>query len=358
MFETYLIYNFILISGFFILLLASIVKDSQYKFLCFIVLLVMWVPAALRFGIGRDYFSYVDIFLHLDNYENIEVGYAVLMRLLNYAGFDYQIVFVVTSFITYLFCLCSFDRKNAHVCFLIYMCVVYLGTYSIVRQLMAMSILMYSIQLWISNKKGWSYFWLIISITVHSSMIFAVPLYILSSIFNWHFKNQLVIIVVTVLFLAFNVVDMILKSSIFAQTKYISYVGSEFFRKTEIGSGLGFIIKLSIPFALILMTGKLRDVNSRYNILFLFNLAYICSLILSLNIYIFTRLADVFSFSVVLSAGLIYSNVTGIRKVTLISLLLLNIIVFESNISIGSIEKGLQSGSGLGISPYNSIFYD
>lgn len=355
MVETYLIYNSILVCGFLILFLASNLKHAEYKTLFFIVLFIMWLPAAFRYGIGRDYFTYVSIYLHPELYENIEPGYLFLMKILSFFGADAQVVFFVTSFITYLFCLLSFDKKNVHICFLVYMCIVYLGTYSIVRQMMAMSILMYSVRLWILNRRVWSFLWLLVSISIHSSMIFAIPIYLFSFCIQWSLRNQLVVIFVTMLFFVFNLIDIVLQSSLFAQTKYFYYADSDFFNKTNIGSGAGFIIKLSIPLMLICMTEKIRNLDRNYNVLFLFNLSYICFLIMSLNIYIFTRLADVFSFSVVLSAGLIYQNVKGINKLILVGLLFMNVVLFESNINVGTIANGLKTGSGLGIAPYSSM---
>ena len=108
MIEGYFIYNSILL---FALLFGYLKRICLAYYFIVCLFVVLWVPLAIRYGIGRDYFSYIEIYKNvLLTRDGIELGFYYLNYILAYFNFQYQYLFAVTSFITIYFCVKSFDR--------------------------------------------------------------------------------------------------------------------------------------------------------------------------------------------------------------------------------------------------------
>src|SRR5690554_4211706 len=73
---TVLFYNFIVLSSTFFVWLSE--KGRTYVdrwVLLWIAFLIVFVPSAIRYGVGTDFFNYVDIYENLENYTWMEQGF-------------------------------------------------------------------------------------------------------------------------------------------------------------------------------------------------------------------------------------------------------------------------------------------
>lgn len=356
MIEGYVVYN----SIFLLALLFGFMKNyclRKYFLLC--LFLVLWVPLATRYGIGRDYFSYVDIYKNvLVTRDGIEVGFYYLNYLLAYFGFHYQSIFILTSFITIYLSVKSFDREYTIVSIILFGVLVYLQAFSIVRQMLAVAVCLYSCLLWNKGVKIKAIIFLMLAPLFHYSAAIIFILAIISRYVKIDTFKCFAMLGLSLIFVfVFNGIDFIFSNPILLNSKYGYYVTSAFNRPTEIGSGIGVAIALFLPFLIFMKASKIYKYNKNYNLMLLINLVYVVSFVLSLKIYIFARFTDALSFVLILliPAALKISNTRGLYYNCMLSVVILHIMLFEVNLKANTIAAGDMSNSELGIMPYSNI---
>lgn len=125
---------------------------------------------------------------------------------------------------------------------------------------------------------------------------------------------------------AFTVVGLILP-------RYAAYADSSYNVDTELGSGVGVLLRLTIPFCVFLYRGRLLQANPRNNYLIWLNIAYVIVTYLTIEIAILGRLNDLFSFVLLFSvSGLLQMNSIN-KKVIIVLLLFFSLLLFEKNIT-------------------------
>lgn len=315
--------------------------------------LVMWIPAALRYGIGTDYMSYRIIYQNILFYgEDLEVGYVLLNNVLHWLNLDVQWIFAASSFITYIPVCFALPKKGLTVLTCFYVLTLYFASYSLVRQNMALSFIIYATASLLEGKQMKCLVLIGIASLFHLSAMFILfPLLMQKFVLNkWMW-------IACVAFMAYAIVSLdfiqsIFSSSLFLDTKYGSYADSSFNRETAMGSGIGVMIRCLLPVWVLFSSKKLRALNEKSNFIVIVSALYLIAYILATQIHIFNRLVDIFTFVLLFDAGAFYMYKQKNRKILFGILLLLFLTIFELAISKEKITKG----GGLGISPYTTIF--
>lgn len=356
MVEGFVIYNSIVLLA---LLFCYLKRFFLPRYFTVCLFLVLWVPLALRYGIGRDYFSYIEIYKNvLVARDGIELGFYYINYILAYFNFHYQYLFALSSFITVYFSVKSFDRDYTVVSIILFCALIYLQAFSIIRQMIAVSLCLYSCSLWNKGCKCKSSVFLILAPLFHFSAIIILLLAIASRYIKINTTRCYFVFVFALVFIfILNGVDFIFSNAILLDSKYGYYVTSAFNRPTEIGSGIGVAIALFLPFMVFIKSTQLYEYNKNYNFMLLINLVYVISYTLSLKIYIFARFTDALSFVQILLIPVILkiSSPKGIYYNLMMAVILLHILLFEANLNANTISAGNISNSGLGIMPYKSI---
>lgn len=120
------------------------------------------------------------------------------------------------------------------------------------------------------------------------------------------------------------------------------YMNTDWNSEVEIGSGLGVLIRLSIPFVIFFFRKKLLEQNPKNLYLILLNLVYVIVNILTIKVQIFGRLNTLFLFVALFNMAALYQLDSKYRKLVVFSLFLLSVFFFERNI--------------LNVYPYQTIF--
>ncbi len=356
--ETYILYNLILLSTAFFAHISNLAKNGKAIFIC-IVFFILWLPSATRINTGADFPTYVDMYRNPDFWHGqIEFGFYYLIEFLRYLGLDEQSLFIVTSGIVAFFFVKAIKTSDIFLSSIIYVATIYISSYCVIRQMMAVTILMYSCRLWIENKKTKSSIILLLAFSFHYSMILFAPLVIAAEFLAVKRTKAIILMACTLIFVfALNGVDLILNSSIFAQSKYSYYLNSSFIKGGAVGSGLGVLVKVSIPLMCVYLSNRILAENKRNNILIYSAIAYAMTTLLATQVYIFIRLADVFSFAPVMCAPLVYRcSKTTIGKLSVIGVVLIYILMLNHSIATNTLSENKRIGSGPGISPYTSVF--
>ncbi|MBB7218040.1 EpsG family protein, partial [Escherichia coli] len=171
------------------------------------------------------------------------------------------------------------------------------------------------------------------------------------------FRALLIMILISIFVFVLNGVSLIFNNELFLSSKYGSYVSSGFNKETQIGSGIGVLIQILIPIAIAMMTNEILNINKRYSIVIFAIIAFFASYLLATQVYIFGRMADVFSFSLVFAAPILLRTAkSNISKIVFAGMICLYVPVMQATIANNNFKDNEISGSGLGISPYKTVF--
>lgn len=169
---------------------------SVYHIFMLLSFLCYFIPSAVRYGIGQDYFyTYYPMFNFIRNgtvsiYTNSvikynEVGFTLINKIIGKFTDNPQWVFVITS----AFCLvlaykCIMDY-SPNITFSVFMLVLgsyYMGSYSLIRQSMVIVIFLYSLR-FIENRRIIPYMLCCaIAISIQTISIIFIPFYFIGSL--------------------------------------------------------------------------------------------------------------------------------------------------------------------------------
>ena len=158
--------------------------------------LVYFIPAAVRYGIGQDYFyTYAPTFRWIANGDiNLEThslirynewGFTVLNKAIAFFTSDYQWLFVITALISLVLVYKSIKKDSVSIPFSVLMLVLgsyYLASYNFIRQCIAIAIFAYSLK-YVEERKSVQYFiCAALATTMHTISIIYFPFYFLGNV--------------------------------------------------------------------------------------------------------------------------------------------------------------------------------
>jgi len=245
--------------------------------------LILFAPvfiAAVRWAIGSDFVTYWSIFLDLQN-SNIleslinsrEPLYTALNILANFLFGQEWGIFLLSSLITMLFILLTAEYYKKYLSIamvlLIYFLLFYILSLNIVRQMIALSIILYAFR-FILEKKPIKYFiMVIISVMFHQSAIICLLFYFLNIQKESKFWRTKTIIYYLLIILSPIYISLILKLA--EHLPFLSF----YFNLYPInynGLGLGFLIEV-LPVIVPAMLFRKRLLELNPNFIFFINLS-------------------------------------------------------------------------------------
>jgi hypothetical protein len=129
--------------------------------------LLLFVPSALRYGIGYDYFGYERYFneIKLGRDVVIDIGFLYFYRLINYFGgsFQFQLLAGIMSLLTIGFFLNAFPKKIFYLCVPIFVMFLYLWVYTTIRQIFVSSLVFFAYNKFFLKKKYISFLFLLLT---------------------------------------------------------------------------------------------------------------------------------------------------------------------------------------------------
>ena len=284
----------ILIMGF----LSEFTKDKLFKkVLIFSIFFLMFVISAFRVNIGVDYSGHYSIY-KVANSSNpklvlSEPLFYLLCIVCNQIGVGYYGVVFSISFLT-LYPLYYISRKEkTSIILILYFFLTYLISYALMRQLCALSLSMLGTYFYINKEYKKKGLLLLISAgLMHSSLWAYLVIFLLGKVIKLNLRTTIIISIFLIIFSKYIDIISILKK-IFINTKYGYYFLRESLnKKTEMGTGLGSIIRFIIYFIELYFLVTVRENNNyRFNLCFIFLI--ICDLV-SLKMVILLRLRFVF----------------------------------------------------------------
>lgn len=269
---------------FYILLLCGLVCSSccvsfardkfLVKFFQGITFLILFLPAAFRYGIGVDYFNYVTIF------DNISRGgefskepiWWVLNRFVYELGGDARVLIALVAFLTYYFMFCEVISKKWFIYVPVFFLIIYTWTFTTLRQMLAMSMCFFSLCRVQKGKYFLAFVVFILSFFVHRSVLFYILIYGIVKMVR--VKKRIGIIFVFAIYIIAVMLGPLLNDiflMIVSLTLYGSdYINSDWVNAPEISTGLGRLLKSCIYFALVIFFPKKNEKSELFTLLLLY----------------------------------------------------------------------------------------
>jgi hypothetical protein len=252
-FTSWFIYICFFLINFILLTYYSIYNKKVYILLSFVFITLF---TGLRFNVGRDYQSYIDMYTLFDTndfiYRITNFDYTIIFEEI---GFDLlffigklfisdrynQSIIIFSSFVNlfFLYLFLNDNNKIANFIFFFYFFLFYFQSLTIMRQFISVTIILFSFNY--LQKKNFlkSILYFFFALSFHISSIMVLPLYFILYFFNnFRLRFFLIVFFSVVLFFSMNFISGIVEG-----TRYSSY----FFRNPEFGLG-NFIIRLPIVF--------------------------------------------------------------------------------------------------------------
>lgn len=353
---SYLLYNTILIGSATSAYLAEKL-DSKYlrRVFRFFVFLFLTIPSSLRYYTGTDYGHYISIFNNPVKLQSRELLWRYLNYFIKFLDLPVQYLFVFSSILIYYPLCFKLQRKNFFLTIILYIVFMYyFKSYNVIRQMIAVSFVLWAFIEFEKKKYGKTLILLIIALGFHNSAIIIFPTFFLT--FITIRGKRLPFIIIVMLFLIcirVNTIEIILSILSLVGSKYARYARSSFYTsKMPIGSGLGVTARLLFPLLTIFFYYRIRQLYPRKKILLNLSFVYIISYVMAAQYVILGRLRDVFIFVPLLISGVAIEAAGKYRKIVLLSLLTLNTLLFEIDI-----KRHTRDTFSNSIYPYYSIFY-
>lgn len=325
-------------------------------------LLVLFLLSALRYNIGTDYINYVQQYQDVKALSffdtNLEPVYFLFIKLTYYTTDNVQMLFILMAIIPLISIYRFSSRKYDFVIFGVFLTVMYLSSYSLIRQVAAVSILLLAAKESFKAETKKPIIFVILAACFHYSALLFLPFIILKR-FQVKMVVGIAILMISWLLIVYvNLPELILKSSLLASTKYGVYANNMFNQETDLGSGLGVLLKImpSLVFIFSCSIFRWKDEDKKsysLKLVLWLNYAFIIFAMLSMKVHVFNRLVDFVIFVPVITVYCILRHATNNHN----KLILTSIFMFLcfANYCLTIDRNTINEGGGLGISPYQSI---
>lgn len=332
------------------------------RLMLFIAFLIVFLPAALRYNIGTDYWSYVDMFQEIKNGypSQEEIAWLWLNVFIAKTGLDVQWIFVISSFITYLFIFKAYPKDGAWILHFVFICSFYLISYSTVRGGVAFAIMFFAIVQYIQTRRLFRfYIFLLLALLFHKSSILyiIVPILISRKIF-WSFeKRWFVYGIYTALALFFlfrlSLAIWLLDNPISDYLGYASYASDPVFSKPgQLGTAVGIMLHVAVLMIPLLFRKQFIDAGGISQALVPLNIITIFSIAAALGAIIFGRVERLFDFCYFLTPYCALISLKGWpKRLSVLFVIFAWGALFAKNIEH---DQSTRCG-GMRISPYVSI---
>lgn len=186
--------------------------ETVLKVLC---VLPLFLVSALRYGIGTDYFhTYYDGFRRVNegnNYDGFEFGFKILNILLGKISSDPQIVFVVTSALFCFFTFYAIYNLSPDILLSVVLLIIsrnYFISMNIVRQFVAMAIILYSLKYLFAEKYFEYLCFIVLASSFHYSAIICLSFIVFEKIKISDKKIYAGIGMILIIALSINILDI------------------------------------------------------------------------------------------------------------------------------------------------------
>ncbi|AQS95114.1 hypothetical protein BXQ17_13965 [Polaribacter sp. BM10] len=207
------IYIYTYIFLFLILLLSFSNNNKTNPIIMFLIVGYLLLFGGLRYDVGVDYLSYKDFFHYITIGYNtyLEISFILLVRIIDFFGGSFQLLFFVYNLLILLFLLKFLDFFSINKVYSLFIFVTiplfYFASFNTMRQWVAVAVFAYSLK-FIIKKQIYKYMLcMLLAVLMHKSAFLIIPLYF---ILNKKISLKLYTIVAFIFFISLNFVSIII----------------------------------------------------------------------------------------------------------------------------------------------------
>ena len=267
---------------FYVLLLCAVIcasicvsfaKDKSAILIAKIITFnLLFIPAALQYGIGEDYFDYVKIYngIPFGRFVNIELGWRWLNLAVYNLGGTAQTVIALTAFLSLFFLFCEVDNKKWFLYAPVCMIMIYMWLFTTLRQMLCMSMVFCAMQRVQKKKYVIAMLLVIGSYFFHKSAVIYIPIFFLCYFIHSKpgFCCFFYFIVIIIANLFSNTVNSYLLNLI-GLSRYSVYLSMNWINATDPGAGR--FVRYLVHGTMLLLFPIERQAKTVFlNILFLY----------------------------------------------------------------------------------------
>lgn len=369
MISTVVFYNFIVFFSTFLVWLSEKVKTNlQSKLLLFVALLVVILPVGLRYGLGRDYFSYENIFNHIaatGDGGNLEVGFVLVNKLVSYLGFDYWAFTLLFTFLIYFVAMLAYPKGNKALVHFLFLLLLYFQSFNQIRSVLVLSIMLLAIYSYIERKSIIQYLtFVLVAALFHKSALLFLVFPVVDKLVTLRVFRSLGLVIIFVLFSTYffggRLVELIFNSDLVGYLTRVDYSESKYSNESSFGTGLGYLGMLFILlYPAIFIKRVLKETPTNKFLLFVI-ISCLIALLLKKYSIIFGRLELVFYLGYIFSILIAHKSVKLPLRKTYVSLscfflfMVFNITIIRGGTDYNSVCLNASKR----IMPYTSIFHN
>lgn len=258
-----------------------------------VTFLLISVPGAVRYGIGVDYWNYVDIFCNIKHTGTWlgEPGWMWLNMWVANVGGNEQWVFAIMAFVTAFFFFKGVPSKRWIIYAPLFLLAMYGWYFSTVRQMFAASLAFYA---WRKLDDG-KYFLAILSIVVactfhYSSLVYPFIYFICRYVtISKRFAVLIFFSCIVLSYACTNALTSVMTYLVSFSGKYANYIDTTWFLSPELGSGMGVLINY-VTWFIIVLSFPLKN-NRQIQFVYTLFLLYVVFMIISDSIFIINRIS-------------------------------------------------------------------
>lgn len=246
----------------------------------------------LRFGVGRDYASYLDLYNDYlrqgEGERNYEIGFDALSKILAFVGAPHWFFFGFIAFLQVFFVFKTFKTEPYIWPLLVaafFLNCEWLNFANVIRQSLAFAFFSYSLVY--ADRRKWFYHYLLVllAVSMHTSAIVLVVVYPLYQLRRDFFRKVPVQIFLFIIAVGLSQVSLVQRVMVYLElllsyTPYYSYLNGEFavHLDREVSVGAGFVIGVLINAIIVLHSGEIKKYFKSNKITFIYNMYYIGTL--------------------------------------------------------------------------------
>ncbi|GEM_PF-1781722 len=270
MIQTILVYSLLTIVMYILCLKAE--KEYSWKYVV-CALGIYSLVFGFRYGVGFDYFTYVDMYqdvIHNNPIKDVEIGYMWLMKVASFFNIPVEGFMVINSFIPifFTFIVLKDDLSTCKFLVLSFMLTgIWLSYMNGLRQIIAVGFWLYSIKFIEERKPIKHYLVLFLAVLFHQSACILLIFYPLISYKKEWFQNvtiQMSIFFISLILMRLSFVQNIVSNieyflTISGYGWYVDHAYSKIVQDEHIALGVGFYINLARAAFLIYLSSSVKS---------------------------------------------------------------------------------------------------
>lgn len=279
---------------------------------------------------------------------------------MNFLDLPAQAFFIVSSILIYGLLFLSYPKKYGYIINLSYIALIYLQSYSLVRSSLILSCVLFII-FKISSKYSLTVIVILLAIlgfTIHKTAFFYIPVFLLSKFLTLNvllkIRYILIALVIPCFLFRYQILDFFFSLPAIDWLGYRGYLSnSHFLQKVELGTGLGFFVKLYLLVLPLLLIRQNKIPNNVFSYLNEILIVGVIALVLSVTIMIFDRVYLALIICYPIAIYMVFTSLSYQKALILVfPFLLFLLFFFELSITKQTTDKC----DSLRVSPYISIF--